>query len=51
MNTNLTDLHDYLQLLIKSTNMKCLTPEKVYAFDDSNHDSYSVDLHCYVCLL
>lgn len=29
VNTNLTDLHDYLQHLIKSTNMKCLTPEKV----------------------
>lgn len=28
MNTNLTDLHEYLQHLIKSTNMKCLTPEK-----------------------
>lgn len=28
VNTNLTDLHDYLQQLIKSTNMKCLTPDK-----------------------
>lgn len=28
VNTNLTDLHEYLQHLIKSTNMKCLTPEK-----------------------
>lgn len=28
MNTSLTDLHEYLQHLIKSTNMKCLTPEK-----------------------
>lgn len=28
MNTNLTDLHEYLHQLIKSTNMKCLTPEK-----------------------
>lgn len=29
VSTNLTDLHDYLQHLIKSTNMKCLTPEQV----------------------
>ncbi|KAK6637472.1 Coatomer subunit beta [Polyplax serrata] len=28
VSTNLTDLHEYLQHLIKSTNMKCLTPEK-----------------------
>nr|CAD7452509.1 unnamed protein product [Timema tahoe] len=29
VNTNLTDLHEYLRHLINSTNMKCLTPEKV----------------------
>ena len=29
MNTNITDLNDYLQHILKSTNMKCLTPEKV----------------------
>ena len=29
VNTNITDLHQYLEHLIKSTNMKCLTPEKV----------------------
>merc|ERR1712002_334868 len=28
INTNITDLMDYLQHLIKQTNMKCLTPEK-----------------------
>ena len=28
VNTNITDLHDYLKFLLKSTNMKCLTPEK-----------------------
>ncbi|PNF38616.1 Coatomer subunit beta [Cryptotermes secundus] len=28
VNTNLTDLHEYLRHLISSTNMKCLTPEK-----------------------
>lgn len=28
VNTTLTDLHDYLKHLLKSTNMKCLTPEK-----------------------
>ena len=28
VNTNLIDLHEYLQHLLKSTNMKCLTPEK-----------------------
>lgn len=27
--TNVTDLHEYLDHLIRSTNMKCLTPEKV----------------------
>lgn len=27
--TGITDLHEYLQYLIKSTNMLCLTPEKV----------------------
>lgn len=29
VNTTITDLADYLKHLIKSTNMKCLTPEKV----------------------
>jgi coatomer subunit beta len=28
VNTTVTDLHEYLKLLLKSTNMKCLTPEK-----------------------
>ncbi|RZF48550.1 hypothetical protein LSTR_LSTR011165 [Laodelphax striatellus] len=28
VNTKLTDLHEYLQHLLRSTNMKCLTPEK-----------------------
>ncbi|XP_055609985.1 coatomer subunit beta [Uranotaenia lowii] len=28
VNTTLTDLHEYLKMLLKSTNMKCLTPEK-----------------------
>lgn len=28
VNTTLTDLHEYLRHLLKSTNMKCLTPEK-----------------------
>ncbi|XP_054261558.1 coatomer subunit beta isoform X1 [Macrosteles quadrilineatus] len=28
VNTNLTDLHEYLKHLLASTNMKCLTPEK-----------------------
>lgn len=28
MNTNLTDLHEYLKHLLSTTNMKCLTPEK-----------------------
>ncbi|EDV99575.1 coatomer subunit beta [Drosophila grimshawi] len=28
VNTNFTDLHEYLKHLLKSTNMKCLTPEK-----------------------
>lgn len=29
MNTNIVDLNEYLQHILKSTNMKCLTPEKV----------------------
>lgn len=29
VNTNISDLHEYMQHLIKATNMKCLTPEKV----------------------
>lgn len=29
VNTNIADLHDYLHHLVSSTNMKCLTPEKV----------------------
>lgn len=29
VNTNITDLREYLDHLIASTNMKCLTPEKV----------------------
>ncbi|CAF98192.1 unnamed protein product, partial [Tetraodon nigroviridis] len=29
VNTNIVDLNDYLQHILKSTNMKCLTPEKV----------------------
>jgi len=28
INTNIKEVHEYLQHLIKSTNMKCLTPEK-----------------------
>ncbi|XP_068159780.1 coatomer subunit beta [Drosophila tropicalis] len=28
VNTTFTDLHEYLRHLLKSTNMKCLTPEK-----------------------
>lgn len=29
VNTNVSDLHEFLQHVIKCTNMKCLTPEKV----------------------
>ncbi len=29
VNTNVTDLYEYLQHIVSSTNMKCLTPEKV----------------------
>lgn len=28
VSTTITDLHEYLRVLLKSTNMKCLTPEK-----------------------
>jgi coatomer subunit beta len=31
VNTNITDLNEYLQHILGSTNMKCLTPEKVIA--------------------
>jgi len=30
VNTNITDLHEYLDHIIQCTNMKCLTPEKVW---------------------
>ena len=30
VNTTLSDLREYLAHLLKSTNMRCLTPEKVY---------------------
>ena len=33
VNTNLTDLHDYLQTLLKNTNMKSLTPDKALTGD------------------
>ncbi|XP_057377266.1 coatomer subunit beta-like [Daphnia carinata] len=33
VNTNINDLNLYLQHLLKSTNMKCLTPEKALAGD------------------
>ena len=29
VNTNISDLHEYLDHIIQCTNMKCLTPEKV----------------------
>lgn len=29
VNTNVTDLREYLSHLLSATNMKCLTPEKV----------------------
>ena len=30
VNTNISDLHEYLDHIIRCTNMKCLTPEKVH---------------------
>lgn len=33
VNTSITDLHEYLKHLLKSTNMKCLTPEKALSGD------------------
>ncbi|XP_021947904.1 coatomer subunit beta isoform X2 [Folsomia candida] len=33
VNTSITDLHQYLQHLLKSTNMQCLTPEKALLGD------------------
>lgn len=29
VNTNILDLHEFLQHVMRTTNMKCLTPEKV----------------------
>ena len=29
VSTNITNLNDYLQHILQTTNMKCLTPEKV----------------------
>lgn len=37
VNTNIVDLNDYLQHILKSTNMKCLTPEKVGVRSYSGH--------------
>ncbi|KAI3630420.1 hypothetical protein MIR68_011855 [Amoeboaphelidium protococcarum] len=31
INTNITDIHEYLKHVLKCTNMKCLTPEKALA--------------------
>lgn len=42
INTNITDLHEYLDHLIGSTNMKCLTPDKV------SQRSYSIGKHAAV---
>ena len=33
VNTQLTNLHDYLEHLLKSTNMKSLTPDKGNNYD------------------
>ena len=33
MNTNLSDMHEYLSALLKCTNMKSLTPEKAMSGD------------------
>lgn len=41
MNTNIVDLNDYLQHILKSTNMKCLTPEKVGVRSYSGHSEDS----------
>lgn len=41
MNTNIVDLNDYLQHILKSTNMKCLTPEKVGVGSYSGHSEDS----------
>lgn len=37
VNTNIIDLNEYLQHILKSTNMRCLTPEKVqYPLDENS---------------
>uniref|UniRef100_A0A336M8P6 Coatomer subunit beta n=1 Tax=Culicoides sonorensis TaxID=179676 RepID=A0A336M8P6_CULSO len=33
VNTSIQDLHEYLKFILKSTNMKCLTPEKALSGD------------------
>ena len=40
VNTQLTNLHDYLEHLLKSTNMKSLTPDK-----GNNYDSILSIIH------
>lgn len=35
VNTNISDLHEYLDHIIQCTNMKCLTPEKVLSLSGS----------------
>ena len=44
MNTNISDLREYLNHLIASTNMKCLTPEKVPNNDMSVYLLFAVGL-------
>lgn len=51
MNTNISDLREYLNHLIASTNMKCLTPEKVPNNDIKVNRPFAGIVHLSVYLL
>ena len=36
VNTNITDLSEFLEHLLRSTNMKCLTPKQVHSYSHSH---------------
>lgn len=42
VNTTISDLRDYLAHLLKSTNMRCLTPEKVFTFGNYLFENITV---------
>jgi len=51
VNTNISDLREYLNHLIASTNMKCLTPEKVPNNDNKVNGPFAGFFYMSVYLL